>query len=343
MLIWMRAEPRDNEARAPLMPKGAQKLIDAGWRLVVEDSPARCIPTEDYRDVGCEIATPGAWINAPDEAIILGLKELPDDSTPLTHDHIMFGHAYKGQADGRALLDRFKRGGGTLLDLEYLVNGHGKRVAAFGYWAGYAGAALSVMAWGAQQDGRTLGRVEAFASAKDMEKTVKAAFNGKPTALIIGAKGRVGSGAADLCKAVGIQTTLWDMKETAHGGPFPEVLDHDIFLNCILAQPDVPVFVEADAGAADRTLSVIGDIACDPTSDFNPVKVYDQTTTWAEPTVRAHSRPPLDVMAIDNLPSLMPVESTEDFAEQLLPYLLDLKADKKGVWGRARTTFKDNV
>ena len=51
----------------------------------------------------------------------------------------MFGHAYKGQHSGRALLQRFKAGGGTLYDLEYLVDEDGRRVAAFGYWAGYAG------------------------------------------------------------------------------------------------------------------------------------------------------------------------------------------------------------
>ena len=35
--------------------------------------------------------------------------------------------------------------------------------------------------------------------------------------------------------------TEWDIDETAHGGPFPEILTHDIFLNCILAAPGVPV------------------------------------------------------------------------------------------------------
>jgi len=343
MLIWMRAEPRDNEARAPMTPQGAKKLIAKGWRVVVEDAPERCIPTEDYRDVDCEIAPAGAWINAPEDTIILGLKELDDDGTDLVHRHIMFGHAYKRQSDGRALLDRFKKGGGTLLDLEYLVNGHGKRVAAFGYWAGYAGAALSVMAWGAQQNGKTLGTMSAFASADALVKSVKAAIDDTPSALIIGARGRVGSGASDLCREIGIKPTEWDIDETAKGGPFPQILDHDIFLNCILAQPDVPVFVDENAGSADRKLSVVGDIACDPTSDFNPIKIYDAATTWSEPTTRAHSRPPLDVMAIDNLPSLMPAESTDDFAKQLLPYLLDLGDDSKGVWARAAQTFKNHV
>ena len=80
----------------------------------------------------------------PQDAIVFGLKELPEDGTPLRHRHIMFGHAYKGQPAGRVLLDRFVAGGGTLYDLEYLVDANGRRVAAFGYWAGFAGAACDV-------------------------------------------------------------------------------------------------------------------------------------------------------------------------------------------------------
>ena len=133
------------------------------------------------------------------------------------------------------------------------------------------------------------------------------------------------------------------MAETAHGGPFPEVLEHDIFLNCILAQPGVPVFVPHDAGSRKRTLSVIGDIACDPDSDYNPVPVYDEATTWADPVRRVRQTPPLDVMAIDNLPSLLPRESTDDFAAQLLPHLLTLDKADTGVWGRARAVFDDHV
>jgi saccharopine dehydrogenase (NAD+, L-lysine-forming) len=35
---------------------------------------------------------------------------------------------------------------------------------------------------------------------------------------------------------------------------------------------------------------VIGDIACDPTSDFSPVKVYDAVTDWETPAA-ASTRP----------------------------------------------------
>ena len=259
----------------------------------------------------------------------------------------MFGHAYKGQPAGQVLLDRFKAGGGTLFDLEYLTHEDGRRVAAFGYWAGYAGAAVSLMCWIAQQDGGIAGPVKAYPSANhlliDLQEALMALGTDRPTALIIGALGRVGSGAADLCTAMGVATTKWDMAETASGGPFPEVLNHDIFLNCILARPGTPVFVPASAKTAPRTLSVIGDVACDPDSDFSPIKVYDRTTTWDAPALRVHDHPVLDVTAIDNLPSMLPAESSADFAEQLLPHLMTLSDIEHGVWGRAHTWFERAV
>jgi len=48
-------------------------------------------------------------------------------------------------------------------------------------------------------------------------------------------------------------------------------------------------------------------------------------------------------MAIDNLPSLLPLESSEDFAGQLLPHLLTYEADTAGVWSRALYLFARNL
>ena len=343
--LWVRAEQRPNEERVGLTPEGAAALVKAGIRVSVEASSVRAIPIDGYRAAGCEIVAENLWPEAPADAIIFGLKELPEDGTPLTHRHIMFGHAYKGQPAGRVLLQRFKAGGGTLYDLEYLVDETGRRVAAFGYWAGYAGAALSLKCWAAQQRGGIAGAVRKVLSKAALLDQLGAELAGlsRPRAIIIGALGRVGTGAADLCTAMGVAVTRWDIAETASGGPFPEVLQHEIFLNCILARPGCPVFVPASARTDARTLTVIGDIACDPTSDFSPIKVYDRATDWDAPALRVHDTPPLDVTAIDNLPSLMPVESSEDYAAQLLPSLMTLKALDQGVWGRAKVEFDRHV
>jgi len=344
--LWVRAEERENEARVGITPEGVSVLIAAGIKVTVEDSPVRAIKDAAYHATGADRAAAGSWREAPTDAIIFGLKELPDDGTPLPHRHIMFGHAYKGQPDGLRLLDRFKAGGGTLYDLEYLVDTDGRRVAAFGYWAGYAGAAVALKCWAAAQRGGICGPVGSYDSSTALLADLQADLSGlftRPDALIIGALGRVGTGAADLCTHMGIAPTRWDMAETASGGPFPEVLSHDIFLNCILARPGTPVFVPASAKLAPRKLSVIGDIACDPTSDFSPIKVYDRVTTWAEPALRVHDGPVLDVTAIDNLPSMLPVESSEDFAGQLLPHLEALTDLSDGVWGRAKETFDRHI
>ena len=254
----------------------------------------------------------------------------------------MFGHAFKGQPAGQVLLKRFKAGGGTLYDLEYLVNEDGRRVAAFGYWAGFAGAAVSLKCWAAQQRGGLCGPVSVYPGRAALVAELESELAGlrRPSAIIIGALGRVGTGAADCLTAMGVTPTRWDIAETASGGPFPQVLQHDIFLNCILARPGCPVFVPASAKTDPaRKLTVIGDIACDPTSDFSPIKVYDRATDWDAPALRVHNTPPLDVTAIDNLPSLMPVESSQDYAAQLLPSLLTLTDLGAGVWGRAKAEF----
>jgi saccharopine dehydrogenase (NAD+, L-lysine-forming) len=345
--LWMRAESRENEERTGLTPEGAAALIARGMRVTVEDSAHRILPTDAYAAAGCAIAPAGSWPDAPRDAIVFGLKELPDDGTPLPHRHIMFGHAFKGQHAGRRLLERFKAGGGTLYDLEYLTDAEGRRVAAFGYWAGYAGAAVSLKARAAQRQGALCPPVATWADKaallSDLGHELAAAGEARPTAIVVGAKGRVGTGAADLCAAMGITPTRWDIAETRGGGPFPEILAHDIFFNCILAGPGTPVLVPSAALTAQRRLSVVGDIACDPDSDYNPVPVYARATTWAAPAVRVHDVPPLDVVAIDNLPSLMPRESSEDFADQLLPSLESLDKLEAGVWARAEATFREHI
>jgi saccharopine dehydrogenase (NAD+, L-lysine-forming) len=280
--LWLRAEARSEEARTPLLPDGAADLVAQGFRLTVEDNPHRCVPAADYVAAGCARAPAGAWRTAPRNALILGLKELPEDGAPLVHRHIFFGHAYKGQPGAATLLARFRTGGGALYDLEYLTDADGRRVAAFGYWAGYAGAAAGLMAWAAQH----------------------------------------GPG----------------------GGPFPEILAHDLFVNAILAGPGTPCFVGPDQLAGARRLSVIADIACDPGSPFNPIPVYRRATSLAAPTIRvADGAPPLDIMAIDNLPAMLPAESSADFAAQLLAHLRALGAIDNGVWARARAVFDDHI
>lgn len=330
--FWLRGEYKPLEKRTPLTPKHAQQLIQNGHRVTVERSTERCIPDEEYEKVGCTLADYGSWKNTPKDTIILGLKELPESDEPLNHTHVYFGHCYKDQSGWKELLKRFHEGNGTLLDLEFLVDDNGRRVAAFGRSAGFIGMAVGLKQWAAQQlTGETLQKLNYYASSeeliKDIKKDLESVFakNGKrPIPLVMGALGRCGRGAVDFAERVGLTDILkWDLAETKKGGPFRELLDVDVFINCIYLSAPIPPFLTTELLKEQRKLSVMVDVSCDTFNPRNPVPVYSETTSFVRPTLRVIEEPVFDVIAIDHLPSLVPLESSNEFSEQITPHLLN--------------------
>ncbi|NKC02235.1 MAG: saccharopine dehydrogenase [Pseudomonadales bacterium] len=345
--VWLRAETKDQEARSALAPDQIRQLISADFEIVVERSEQRAIDDSAFSDTGCAMVDTGSWRDAPLDAWILGLKELPEEDFALSHRHIYFAHAYKKQQGWQNLLRRFKQGGGELFDLEYLVHNNGRRVAAFGYWAGFAGCAVGLKIWMGQQLDRkpVITELQSYDNKASMLAELGeelAGINARPKIIVIGAKGRVGAGALHFAQDLGLATTNWDMDETAKGGPFAEVLQHEIFINCVLVQHKIPPFLTHDTLLeANRKLSVICDVSCDP-GIFNPIPIYSETTTFSEPVVEINAgEKELYLSAIDHLPSLLPVESSEDFADQLLPHLLALSDDSDNVWSRAGKIFHE--
>ena len=340
--IWLRAESKPFESRVALAPAAARELVAAGFTVSVEECGNRVFDIRDYREAGCRIVPAASWPDAPRDCYVLGLKELPEPLPALRHRHIYFAHAYKRQEGWKALLRRFAGDGGRLLDLEYLLNDNGRRIAAFGYWAGFAGAALGVMARLAQPGmldpaGSYGSKDQLLAQLSDLLERSSL----RPSIIIIGARGRCGSGAAELCRALGIETTLWDLEETAQGGPFPEILEHDIFLNCVFVRSATPPFLTRECLAEARRLAVIVDVSCDPFADYNPLPLYDQCTTFLRPALRLMDEPVLDLIAIDHLPSMLPQESSEDFSSQLLGALMALPEGR--VWQRALELFAEKA
>jgi saccharopine dehydrogenase (NAD+, L-lysine forming) len=80
----------------------------------------------------------------------------------------------------------------------------------------------------------------------------------------------------------------WDLAETAKGGPFQEILDVDIFVNCIYLTSKIPFFITPEqikAAGTGRRLSVVVDVSCDTTNINNPIPIYSINTTFSNPTV----------------------------------------------------------
>ena len=257
--ILLRQEQKPLEHRS-FSPSVIKTLVDAGYTVSVEKSshePARIriFKDEEYVAAGAQLVPEGSWETAAPGTIILGLKELPEDKDfPLRNDHITFAHCYKNQGGWQRVLGRFPRGGSILYDLEFLVDDHGRRVSAFGYHAGFTGAALAMKAWvwglanpeqpflpgvGEYTDSREfyLDEGELVEQVRQDVAAGEKIAGRKPKAMVMGALGRCGRGAVDLFKKVGLadgDITKWDLAETRdRPGPYEEIVQHDIFLNAV--------------------------------------------------------------------------------------------------------------
>jgi len=354
--LWLRCETKEFERRAALTPATSKRLIDAGFDIFVERDEQRIFDDSEYEAVGCTLVENNSWPTAPTTTTIIGLKELQESTDPLPHTHIQFAHCYKNQAGWSSVLSRFHRGGGTLYDLEFLNDASGRRVAAFGFHAGFAGAAAGALALSSQQKGEKLGHLQPFENEDAMVTTVKQLLGGSGKgvkALVIGALGRCGRGAVDLFRKIGLaedDILKWDLDETAKGGPFDEILDVDIFVNCIYLDRAIPSFITRDqiiAAGMQRKLSVVVDVSCDTTNPFNPIPIYSINTTFAEPTVAVDvgpQNPRLSVISIDHLPTLLPREASEQFSMDLLPSLLEFRnRDSARVWTDAEKLFREKL
>lgn len=370
-ILHLRSEQKPFEHRSCLTPSTTKALIDEGYEIQVERSPKdpsrkRIFDDSEFEAAGANLVDDGSWPNAPKSTIIVGLKELPEKPAfPLVHEHVQFAHCYKSQGGWQEVLARFPRGGGTLYDLEFLeVNK--RRVAAFGFHAGFAGSAIAVKTWAWQLEhtDKPLPSMDTFTDGRgyyenegQMLEQLKAElkkgadFAGRmPRVLVMGALGRCGRGAVDLFKKVGVpdeNILKWDLEETKQPGPYKEITESDIFVNCIYLSAKIPPFINREElEKPSRKLSVVCDVSCDTTNPNNPIPIYDINTTFIDPTVpvKLTSEPKLSVISIDHLPSLLPRESSEAFSNDLLPYLKQLKDRKTAdVWKQAEQLFQDKV
>lgn len=335
--LWIRHEVRPTERRAPVVPADVRRLLASGVRVTVERSPQRVFTDDEYAGAGAELVDTGSWADAPDDAYVLGIKELPEEPAALRHRHIYFAHSFKGQSDAERTLARFRDGGGRLYDIEYLTDERGRRVVAFGYWAGYVGAAL-----GALRLAGTLTWPLGPTDQPTLDAQLREARLPADTATIVtGARGRSGTGAADALAVAGLESERWDRAEV-RVRDISALLDYELLVNCVLTTEPTAPFVTADDLPRRRRLHTISDVTCDVTSAANMLPVNRAVTTWDEPVRRISDEAGhwMDVIAIDNLPSLVPREASQTFSADLTPHLLGLAGSPPvGPWQAAADAF----
>jgi saccharopine dehydrogenase (NAD+, L-lysine forming) len=358
--LLLRAETKPGERRTLLLPQDAVRLAahELVAELLVERSVQRCVDDDEYAGVHDKIrlVQEGYWADLEERGeghspnprfCVLGLKEV-SETAPVGDVHVSFAHIFKGQRGWVGEMLRRHDEGGTLLDLEFLVTDDDRRVAAFGHSAGFVGMALGLQQWNLQVAAKAKSTGSAVPLLPPLREAVRdwdalvgisriakdGSQDRRPRVAIVGAKGRVGSGAAECALRCGIlpeDLLLWDIEETRGGGPFPAlVVDADILVNCIFLGEAIQPFVTPKMlDDPRRRLSVVVDCSCDATNPHNPIPLYPSTgTSFDDPVVRVHTSRAedaacdhVDVIAIDHLPSLVPSESSGEFSRAMMPYL----------------------
>lgn len=310
-IIRERKTPPDS--RVPMSPTECLLAQNHGFEIVVEASPSRCFKDEDYRKLGIPVVE-----DVSDCDVLMGVKEVPKDQLISDKTYFFFSHTIKGQSYNMKLLQKFLDENVTMIDYETLTDAAGKRIIAFGRFAGMVGAHNALWTYAQRTKSFSLPRMKDMLDYEEA-KAVYAKIDFPPIKIIITGSGRVGSGAAEVLKDMGIkkvspedflkkeyneivfaQIDADQYAKTRNSSPFdknefyqfPEryvsnfaafAEKADIFINGIYFDKKAPAFFTAEEmKAANFKIRVIADVTCDiaPASSV-PSTLY--ASTIAEP------------------------------------------------------------
>jgi len=338
--IYIRKENIYPEARVPIVPDDIIKLMNIGFTVFVESSENRIYDDDCYERCGAIITTKLWYDDEFKKFLIIGLKELQDLDKLDWHKHIYFSHSYKGQPGADVILSKFSKSNSVIYDFEYILNNRNKRLISFGYYAGIVGGLLGIIQYYHKLAlNKDIENLSFSDSADEIIDNIYILNNIKrPFVTIIGANGMCGSGVRYVLEELDLDYKIIDNTDENYKDI---MLESDIFYNCIKLSEDYNE-VWFDENTEFHKPIIICDISCDYMKPNNPIKIYNQRTTWEKPIYNYNNY--VSIIAIDNLPSFLPRESSNYFSEKLVSLLEEYaNGDKSGIWRRAEIEFNKRI
>ncbi len=283
------------DSRVPLTPEQCAYLANHfPLNLLIQPSPIRSFSDEEYREHGIQLSE-----NLFQCDILMGVKEVQIDDLLPAKTYFFFSHTIKKQDYNRKLLQAVLAKKIRLIDYEVLTDGRGRRLIAFGKFAGMVGAHNALWTYGRRSgkfDLRRMKDCRDYAEARGIYKTLAL----PPVKIVLTGTGRVGGGAAAVLKDMGIQQVSPDafLKGTFEKAVFtqldcddyaarkdgqafemadffenpslyksifrPFYQQGDILINGIFWDNQAPAFfTKEDMKNPDFRLRVIADVTCD--------------------------------------------------------------------------------
>ncbi|MEM9917839.1 MAG: NAD(P)-dependent oxidoreductase [Bacteroidota bacterium] len=188
------------DSRVPLSPQQCAVLQkEQHIDLIVQPSTGRCFSDQDYLNAGVRLSE-----DLSDRDLLLGVKEVPIELLIPEKTYCFFSHTIKEQAYNRSLLQAILQKNIQLVDYEVLTNEKGRRLIAFGKFAGMVGAHNALLTYGKRSGQPALKRM------RDHRDYAEAVQNYKNTVfpavkIVLTGNGRVANGAALVLQDMGIR------------------------------------------------------------------------------------------------------------------------------------------
>lgn len=289
-------QPIDN--RVVLTPSHIKKLKQMYPNAVfkVQPSPIRAFSDEEYTKEGIMLCD-----DLSDCDLLLGVKEIDVSAIIPGKHYVFFGHIAKRQEYNKPLFKKLLSLNTTFSDHEYFTDNEGKRLVAFGWFAGVVGVYYTLMGWGLKTGLYNLPAPHINFSIEELISNIREA-NPKGIKIIVTGKGRVSTGAQYVLEKIGakeiapeqflvsepkndiIYTVLSIEKMIAHNdlsrnfdredfriNPhdyhsifLPYAMSGDILIAAHYWEPGQPIYL-TEENLADSSLKIrmIGDITCD--------------------------------------------------------------------------------
>lgn len=284
------------DRRVPLTPFQAKQVKEQfdNVDLVIQSSDIRCFPDEDYQKEGITVVQ-----DVSDCDILLGVKEVPIPLLLKSKTYFFFSHTIKKQPYNRTLLQEIIAKKIRMIDYETLTDQSGKRIIAFGRWAGIVGAYNGVLTYGQRYNLFHLRPAHECFDLEDL-KSEYSKVDLPPVKIVITGGGRVAKGSIEVMHGMGIrkvtpaaflserfdypvftQLNTRDYHVRKDGGEFsrqefyksPENYESDflkyaksadLLIAAAFWDPNSPVlFKREDIVKNDFGIHVIADITCD--------------------------------------------------------------------------------
>jgi len=299
--------------RVPLTPAQAREVMYKypGTVVVAQSSDVRAFKDDEYRAAGVQVVD-----SLEDCDVIMGVKEVPIPMLIEGKTYFFFSHTIKEQAQNRKLLQAVLTKNIRLIDYEPLKDEAGKRVIAFGRWAGIVGAYNGLWTYGKRYNLFHLRRAHECFDVVDLKSELAKVKLPKMKIVLTGG-GRVAKGAMEILLGAGVrkvspaafleerfdeavftQLNTHDYNKRIDGQPFqradfyanPELYESDfvkyafqadLLLACAFWDPAAPVlFHREDILDGHFNMKVIADITCDIDGSIPTTK---RSSTIADP------------------------------------------------------------